>query len=223
MQTGFPFARVTQLHVALPGHAGALVQMSPPAEQTDAVVVDVVVLELVVVVAETHTEAVPNEAAVGHPPVHACPAGQHVRLAPLPQGVVRGGQPQSPLEASMQATPVAQQFGPHGVVAFGQQHSNDGFEQVPPLGQQPVPQTGLPVGQVTAPPWKGRSTTAPAAARAVAPITFSAPRREVGLAIDLVRSSKRSVISHLPACRTRTALHIVDGGCARSATLRCAQ
>lgn len=35
-QTGVPEpARVTQLHVALPGHAGALVQMSPPDVHTE--------------------------------------------------------------------------------------------------------------------------------------------------------------------------------------------
>ncbi|GEM_PF-4733572 len=157
-----------------------------------AAVVDV--LDEVVVVAGVHTEAVPNDCAVGHPGEHACPVGQQVVLAPLPHGVVLAGQPQTPLEASRQAMPVAQQFGPHGVVPFGQQHSNEAFEQVPPLGQQPEPHTGLPVGHVTAPPWNGRRTTAPAAASALAPMTFRAPRRDVGRAIALDRSSNRSVI-----------------------------
>jgi hypothetical protein len=59
------------------------------------------------------------------PPLeHATPAGQHVRLVPEPQGVVFGGHPQKFWDASMHATPFAQQLWPHGVLPFGQQQPN---------------------------------------------------------------------------------------------------
>jgi hypothetical protein len=36
--------------------------------------------------------------------------------------VLPAGQPQKPRALLMQATPLAQQFGPHGVLPLGQQH-----------------------------------------------------------------------------------------------------
>ena len=64
--------------------------------------------------------------------LHAVPAAQHVRLAPLPHGVVPAGQPQMPLAASAQATPFLQQALPHGVVPAGQQHPVVASEHVSP-------------------------------------------------------------------------------------------
>lgn len=63
--------------------------------------------------------------------LHGWPAEQHVRLAPLPQGVVPAGQPHVPLALSTQAMPALQQLGPHGVVPDAQQQWVVGSEQVP--------------------------------------------------------------------------------------------
>jgi hypothetical protein len=152
----------------------------------------------------------------------ATPAGQHVRLATVPQLVVPDGQPQTPFVLSMQATPLAQHVGPQGVVPEGQQQFVDGWVQVPvqhELG--PVPQRTWPLGQLqvsvdglthvspapqhvsphaawpdghTASARKGLSTVAAAAARAAPPNTFSTPRRLWGSAIALDRSSNRSLM-----------------------------
>jgi hypothetical protein len=73
------------------------------------------------------------------------PLGQHVRLAPLPQGVRPAGHPQTPLVRSAQATPDLQHTAPHGVVPAGQQNPMAGSEQVPV--QQPEPQLVWPEGQ----------------------------------------------------------------------------
>ena len=211
-----------------PGHPTQLAGQQRPFEQAlppvhgglqGVVVVVLLEVELLVeVVPLTHADAVANDAADRHPGPHAWPAGQHVREAPLPQGVVPAGHPQRPRLASTQAMPLWQQLVPQGVTPLGQQHDDAGSVQVPPFGQQPCPQTGLPAGQVTAPPWNGRRTTAPAAARAVAPSSLSAPRREVGPAIARERSSKRSLtqprlsvhglaeVSHTPGCRGVDAL-----------------
>ncbi len=50
---------------------------------------------------------------VGLEAVHAVPALQHFRLAPLPHCVFPDGQPQMPLTRSAQATPLTQQLRPH--------------------------------------------------------------------------------------------------------------
>ena len=123
---------MTQKHAGLPGQRNgdvALAQLSPMQVPTVVevlvlvlvVLVDVLVDELVLVdddeveaivvlvvevVPLTQADAVPYDDARGQPEPHACPAGQHVRLAPLPQGVVPAGQPHSPRLASMQAMPL---------------------------------------------------------------------------------------------------------------------
>ena len=81
------------------------------------------------------------------------------------------------------------------MVPLGQQHDEAGSEQLPPLRQQPWPQTWLPAGHVTAPPRNGFRSIAPAVAAAVAPKSFNAPRLELRLDIARVRSSKGSVIT----------------------------
>jgi TetR/AcrR family transcriptional regulator, regulator of mycofactocin system len=178
-----------------------LLQQSPPPVQlcrapagmhATVVLVDVLVdVELdVVVVALTHTVEEASDDATGHPGPHATPALQQVRLAPLPHGVVPAGQPQRLWETDWHATPALQHLLPQGVVPLGQQHELAGSVHVPPLTQQPWPQTGEPAGQVTAPPRNGRKKAAAAAAAPVAPRTFSAPRLLVGWAIARDRSSK---------------------------------
>jgi hypothetical protein len=87
----------------------------------------------------------------GQPELHAAPAGQHLRLAPLPQGVVLGGHPQMPLARSRQATPDAQQAVPQGVDPFGQQQPPPGSEHVSPALQQKLPQVCPPAGHPQAP------------------------------------------------------------------------
>jgi hypothetical protein len=62
----------------------------------DARQVVVVVLVDVDVVPLTHTAAVPSDVAKGHPGLHASPAWQQVRLAPLPHGVLPAGHPHRP-------------------------------------------------------------------------------------------------------------------------------
>ena len=76
----------------------------PPDGVQTVVLVDVDVE--VDVVPLTHADAVLNDDADGQPERHAWPAGQQVRLAPVPHGVVPAGQPHSPLVRSMQATPL---------------------------------------------------------------------------------------------------------------------
>jgi hypothetical protein len=85
------------------------------------------------------------------PEVQAVPAGQHVRLAPLPHGVVPLGQPQMLLARSTQATPFAQQETPQGVEPFGQQQPPGGCEHVSPVLQQYSPHVAAPDGQPHAP------------------------------------------------------------------------
>jgi hypothetical protein len=133
--TGDPLlARGTQLQAELFGHAGAVPpQMSPLVVHTDAAVVVVVPL--------TQAVPVPSDDANGHRDEHAWPAAQHLRLAPVPQGVVPDGHPHRPLLALTHATPLWQQFVPHGVVPFAQQHDVEAFTQMPPWGQHPAPQT----------------------------------------------------------------------------------
>jgi hypothetical protein len=58
------------------------------------------------VVPLTQAVAVPSVDASGHPEPHACPALQHLRLVPLPQGVVPAGHPHRPRLALMHATPL---------------------------------------------------------------------------------------------------------------------
>jgi hypothetical protein len=130
-----------------------------------------------------------------HPGPHALPAGQHVVLAPVPQGVVAEGQPHRPRDRSRQAMPPLQHDGPQGVVPAGQQHDVIRSEQDWPFVQQPLPQAGAPAGQASAPPRNGRRTVAPTAAANEAPITLRAPRRDVEVAIALVRSSNRSLMA----------------------------
>jgi hypothetical protein len=80
--------------------------------------------------------------------------------------VVPAGQPHVPAEASRQATPAAQQFGPHGVSpALHVASARNGF-----------------------------STTAATPAAAAAPSIFRAPRRGMGSAIDRERSSNRPLM-----------------------------
>ncbi|MCU1449379.1 MAG: hypothetical protein JWP02_1549 [Acidimicrobiales bacterium] len=184
-----------------------------PGALTHATVVDVVLDEDVldddeldddelddeVVVALTQTVDAARVEAEGQPEPHVWPAGQQVRLAPLPHGVVPAGHPQRPCDADWHATPALQQRGPHGVVPLGQQHELDGSEQVPPFGQHPWPQATDPAGQVTASALlKGRKKAAAAAAAPVAPSTFKAPRREVGAAMARDSSSKDRFISLPP-------------------------
>jgi len=162
-----------------------------------------VLLELVVPL--TQAAAVASDEAKGQPAPHACPAGQQVREAPLPHGVVPAGHPHSPADLSWQATPLLQQLVPQGVVPFGQQHDVAGSVHVPPFGQHPCPQAWLPAGQVTAPLRNGRRSVAAVAAAAVAPMSFSAPRRDVGRAMLRDRSSNRSFTSPpQPAVRSPT-------------------
>jgi hypothetical protein len=58
------------------------------------------------VVPLTQAVAVPSVDASGHAEPHACPALQHLRLVPLPQGVVPAGHPHRPRLALMHATPL---------------------------------------------------------------------------------------------------------------------
>ena len=133
-------------------------------------------------------------------PGHAVPAGQHVGLVVVPHGVVPAGQPHTSREASRQATPLSQQCPPHGVVPGGQQHALAGprsagveDEHVYFFGQQALPQTWRPSGQVTAVAApSGLSTAAPTAAAAAAPNTLRAWRLLEVFAIARVRRSKDS-------------------------------
>jgi hypothetical protein len=177
-----------------------------PDEQSDVwqmlsvvVVVDELEVDVLVVVgsAETHGVVVDaNELAGAHPwPPHATPAGQHVSDEPLPQCVIPAGHEHRPLTWSTQATPLLQQDGPHGVVPDGQQHDSEELEHADPSPQHPAPQARVPDGHVAAPPRKGLSRAAPAAAATPAPITFSAPRRDVGAARRLAIASKSSAMA----------------------------
>jgi hypothetical protein len=115
---------------------------------------------------------------------------QHVRLAPLPHGVVPDGHPHVLDAASVQATPFVQHVVPHGVVPAGQQQTVFGSEHVWPFWQQPLPHAGAPAGQPTvASPRNGRSTVAAVAAAAAVTIPFNSVRREFGTAIARARSS----------------------------------
>lgn len=100
-----------------------------------------------------------------------------------------------PWEALRHAMPLAQHMRPHGVVFVGQQHEFAGSVHTPPDRQHPCPHTAEPDGQVTAALWNGRRTAAPAAATAVAPSSFNAPRRDVDPAIAFDSPSNRSVIA----------------------------
>jgi hypothetical protein len=153
--------------------------------------------DVVVVVALMQAAELLSDDGEGHPVEHAAPAGQHVRLTPLPHGVVPDGHPQKLCAAEMQATPLLQHLVPHGVWPFSQQHP-DGSEHVPPLGQQPSPHAGEPAGQVTAPPRRGRKIVAATAATPLAPRTLSAPRREVEPAIARDSSSNDRFTAVLP-------------------------
>jgi hypothetical protein len=167
-------------------------------DEDDAAVVEVVDERDVVVVAPIQLTARVKLEANGQPELHAAPAGQHVRLEPVPHGVVLAGQPQKERDESMQATPLLQHACPHGVVPFGQQHPVAGDEHVSPFWQHPLPQAGPPSGQVTAALRNGRSSVAPAVATNVAPTSFNAPRREVGAAIARLRSSNPSLTAPPP-------------------------
>jgi hypothetical protein len=201
----------TQTQVPLPGQntPAELLHWFGSAPQTDDGQVIVVVVELLLllvellelaevdVVALTQALPVPSDDAGAHPGLQACPAGQHLRLAPLPHGVVPAGHPHRPWFRFTHATPEAQQLVPHGVVPFGQQQDVAALVHVPPAGQHPSPHTGLPAGHVTAAPRNGRRRAAPAAAAAVAPSTLSAPRRDVRCAIAFATSSNRSLTPFL--------------------------
>lgn len=112
------------------------------------------------------------------PPLgHAVPAGQQVRLEPLPHGVVPAWQPQIPRWLSRQATPLLQQLLPHGVVPAGQQQDRSGnaCEHVVRFGQQKLPHGTPPLGHVTAVAVpKGRTTAAATAPTAATPTVFRA-------------------------------------------------
>jgi hypothetical protein len=159
------------------------------------------------VVVEADVDVVPlTQAALraklladGQDPPHACPAAQHVRLTPVPQGVLPAGHPQKLAALSMHATPALQHFVPHGVVPLGQQHDVVGSEQAPPAGQHPWPHVAVPDGHVAAPPRNGRRRVAAAAAAAAAPSTLRAPRREVGSAIARDKPSNRSLMVGSPS------------------------
>jgi hypothetical protein len=155
-----------------------------------------------VVVDVAHVVPVFMLEANGHPGAQAVPPGQHVNEDPLPQGVVPAGQPHRPRVASWQAMPLLQQRGPHGVAPDGQQHWVAGSEHVcRAAGQQPFPHGVIPDAHVTAPAPRGLNTLAVAAARAVTPMSLSAPRREVAPAIARDSSSNCSLIS-APLART---------------------
>jgi hypothetical protein len=117
---------------------------------------------------------------------HDCPAGQHLRLDAGPQLVVPDGQPQSPLDESMHATPVAQHVPPHGVVPDGQQQPDDGSVHVPV--QHVVPHKTWPAGH-EASPLSGLRTVATAAPATAPPSIFNTPRRLGARAISRDRSS----------------------------------
>lgn len=81
---------VTAAHALVPPTSQNLLQHWPPCVQAVPTGEHGTVVE---VVALTHTLELASDDAEGQPGPHAWPAAQHVRLAPLPQGVVPAGHP----------------------------------------------------------------------------------------------------------------------------------
>lgn len=125
------------------------------------------------------------------------PVPEHVELATLahatpllqqasPHGVVFGGHPHLPVEASRQATPFVQQHDPHGVwpARHGAACADPGPEQT-----------------TEASPRNGLNTLAATAPAAAIPNIFRTPRRDVVPANCRLMSSNRSLTCHPPWTR----------------------